>query len=61
MAVLRQPLPSGPRCCPCAAALALAAACTLARVCTRLARLGVVPVLQGGQQDRGAQSVEKAV
>ena len=61
MAVLRQPLPSVPRCCPCAAALALAAACTLARVCTRLARLGVVPVIQGGQQDRCAPSVEKAV
>jgi hypothetical protein len=43
MAVLRQHLPSVPRCCPCAASLALAASCTLARVCTRLARLGVVP------------------
>jgi hypothetical protein len=38
MAVLRQHLPSAPRCCLCATFLALAASCTLARVCTRLSR-----------------------
>ena len=38
MAVLRQHLPSAPRYCPCAASHALAASCTLARVCTRRSR-----------------------
>src|SRR5207247_4827034 len=36
LAVLRQRLPSAPRCGPCAASLAAAASCTPARVCTRL-------------------------
>jgi hypothetical protein len=36
LAVRRQRLPSAPRGCPCATSLALAASCTLARVCTRL-------------------------
>jgi hypothetical protein len=62
MAVLRQHLPSAPRCCPCAASLALAASCTLARVCTRLAHAwGGDRVVQDGQQGRRPQSVEKAV
>src|SRR5262249_40664626 len=43
LAVLRQRLPTAPRCGPCAASLAVAASCTPARVCTRLSLVLTVP------------------